>query len=66
MNGLIRRVYKYPIYLRYNHVTARSATVMKWFNGQTHTDEIKAKHILAPYDLDDKIEADHFICVCWK
>ncbi|OQV20760.1 Nitrogen permease regulator 2-like protein [Hypsibius exemplaris] len=66
IHGFIRRVYKYPLYTRYNQATAKSATAIRMFNGTFHTDEIQQKLDLTVKDLDERIEQDQLICVCWK
>ncbi|GAU95544.1 hypothetical protein RvY_07145-1 [Ramazzottius varieornatus] len=68
MHGLISRVYKYPLYTRYNQTTVKANTTLRWFNGAHHTDDIlqRIEPALTIADLDDRIEADHSVVVCWK
>ncbi|XP_055336078.1 GATOR complex protein NPRL2-like [Paramacrobiotus metropolitanus] len=68
LQGFIRRMYKYPVNIRFNHISSRSRTIQRFFNGTTHTDEIRTKpeSLADQKDLDDKLDADASIRICWK
>ncbi|XP_076357504.1 nitrogen permease regulator-like 2 [Tachypleus tridentatus] len=67
MRGLIRRLHKYPIYLPSEVQTPiKQPGLVKYFTGSHNYDEICCKTGLSYRELDEKVEKDASVIVCWK
>ncbi|KAL4225814.1 Nitrogen permease regulator-like 2 [Mactra antiquata] len=66
-NKLIRRLHGYPVRLTQNEDMPQSLKkISKWLNGNHCMDEISCKSGLNYKDLDEMIENDASIVMCWK
>lgn len=70
MRGLIRRLYKYPIRTTplslFDTSSKRLQEVVRLCDGRHSTDEICYRMGISSQELDDIIENDLHITVCWK
>ncbi|XP_037274224.1 GATOR1 complex protein NPRL2-like isoform X1 [Rhipicephalus microplus] len=67
MKGLLRRLHKYPIDLkRAADSTSKIKSVSKYFDGAHSYDDICAKTGMSYKELDDILDKDPNVCVCWK
>lgn len=67
MKGLLRRLHKYPIDLKRSPESiARGKPVARYFDGAHSYDDICAKTGLSYKELDDILDKDPNVCVCWK
>ena len=66
LKGLIRHLKKYPIKLPNEPGNHRHKHFYRWFNGCHSFDEICCKTGLSYQELDEKVENDPSIVVCWK
>ncbi|XP_037575012.1 GATOR complex protein NPRL2-like isoform X1 [Dermacentor silvarum] len=67
MKSLLRRLHKYPIDLkRAADSTSKSKSVAKYFDGAHSYDDICAKTGMSYKELDDILDKDPNVCVCWK
>ncbi|XP_077522286.1 nitrogen permease regulator-like 2 isoform X2 [Amblyomma americanum] len=67
MKGLLRRLHKYPIDLKRSGDSAsKSKPVAKYFDGAHSYDDICAKTGMSYKELDDILDKDPNVCVCWK
>ena len=66
MKGFIRHLKKYPVKLPNEPGSSRHRHFYKWFNGCHSYDEICCKTGLTFQELDEKVENDPSIVVCWK
>lgn len=67
MKGLIRRLHKYPIQLSSgNYTSTRYRALAGYFNGLNSYDEICCKTGLSYQELEEKVENDGSVVVCWK
>ncbi|KAF8764221.1 GATOR complex protein NPRL2-like isoform X1 [Argiope bruennichi] len=65
MKGIIRQLQKYPIQISSDsHVKHRS--LLKYFNGHYSFEEICCKTGLSYQDLDERVEKDQHVVICWK
>ncbi|XP_067008967.1 GATOR1 complex protein NPRL2 isoform X1 [Anabrus simplex] len=66
LEGLIRRIQKYPVFLpELNHVTARNSSHQS-FNGSSSFDEICCTQGISSQQLEDELEKDPNIIVICK
>ncbi|XP_042895372.1 GATOR1 complex protein NPRL2 isoform X2 [Parasteatoda tepidariorum] len=65
MRGLIRQLQKYPIQISSDNVS-RQRSLVKYFNGKYSFEEICCKTGISYQDLDERVEKDPHIVVCWK
>ncbi|XP_070377595.1 GATOR1 complex protein NPRL2 isoform X4 [Dermacentor albipictus] len=67
MKSLLRRLHKYPIDLkRAADSTSKIKSVTKYFDGAHSYDDICAKTGMSYKELDDILDKDPNVCVCWK
>ncbi len=66
MHCLIRRLHKYPVKLPNEAGSSRMRHLYRWFNGNHNYDEICCQTGLTHKELDEKLENDPSIVVCWK
>ncbi|KAM7289188.1 GATOR complex protein NPRL2 isoform X1 [Ixodes scapularis] len=67
MKGLLRRIHKYPIDLKMSsNAPSKSKVVGKYCDGTHSYDDICAKTGLSYKELDDILDKDPNVCVCWK
>ncbi|KAH7972901.1 hypothetical protein HPB52_018515 [Rhipicephalus sanguineus] len=67
MKGLLRRLHKYPIDLkRAGDSTSKMKSVSRYFDGAHSYDDICAKTGMSYKELDDILDKDPNVCVCWK
>ncbi len=66
MKGFIRHLKKYPIKLPNEPGSSRHRLLYRWFNGCHSFDEICSKTGLTSQELDEKVDNDLSIVVCWK
>ncbi|XP_077984006.1 GATOR1 complex protein NPRL2-like [Glandiceps talaboti] len=69
MKGLIRRLQKYPIRLLSTYSEAASSRVKplnRYLRGDHNYDEICCKAGITHQELEEKIENDPYIVICWK
>ncbi|KAI0207176.1 GATOR complex protein NPRL2 [Lamellibrachia satsuma] len=66
MKGFIRRLHKYPIKLPNEPGSNKLSHLYRWFTGYNSYDEICCQTGLSYRELDDKVESDPSIVVCWK
>ncbi|XP_053376462.1 GATOR complex protein NPRL2-like [Mercenaria mercenaria] len=66
-NKIIRRLHGYPVKLPSDvRLSPRVQTLSKWLNGTHSLDEISCKSGLNYKELDEIIENDPSVVVCWK
>ncbi|XP_067683255.1 GATOR1 complex protein NPRL2-like [Haliotis asinina] len=67
MNGLIRHLHKYPVKLPNEPgQSSRLHHFYQYFKGVHHSDEICCRHGISQQELDERIESDSSVVVCWK
>ncbi|KAH9505029.1 Nitrogen permease regulator-like 2 [Bulinus truncatus] len=66
MKGLIRRIHKYPAALPGTTVSSRLQPILKLLNGKFNFDQICCETGLSHHELEERIDADEYIVVCWK
>ncbi|KAK3773657.1 hypothetical protein RRG08_001387 [Elysia crispata] len=66
MKGLLRRMQKYPLALPGESVTSRVQPLLPWLDGRHNFDQISCETGISHHELDDKIDADDSIVICWK
>ena len=73
MNGLIRRIQKYPILLSQSsyavmHKSANQTNknLFSYFDGKHSYDQISSALSKNYFEIDDKVEKNASIVVCWK
>lgn len=66
MKGLIRRWHKYPIKLTSESDSHRQRNLHNWFNGLHSYDEICCKTGHSYQEIENKVENDPSIVMCWK
>lgn len=67
MHGLIRRLQKYPIQITQDgSVPIKQKSFSKYFTGSHSFDEICCKTGLSYQELDEKVDKDPSVVVCWK
>ncbi|XP_014670048.1 PREDICTED: nitrogen permease regulator 2-like protein isoform X2 [Priapulus caudatus] len=66
LHGLLRRIHKYPVLLTNEPGSQNLRLLSRWLNGQHHYDEICCRTGLSYSVLDEMIEDDPTIVVCWK
>lgn len=66
MHGLIRRLQKYPVLLSPDLLIANKNSLLKYFTGSQSYDEICCKTGLSYQELDEKVEKEPAVVICWK
>ncbi|XP_071082771.1 GATOR1 complex protein NPRL2-like [Haliotis cracherodii] len=67
MNGLIRHLHKYPVKLPNEPgQSSRLQPFYQYFNGVHNSDEICCRHGISQLELDERMESDPSVVVCWK
>ncbi|KAK2142866.1 hypothetical protein LSH36_903g00084 [Paralvinella palmiformis] len=66
MRGLIRHLQKYPVRVPNDDSVGNLRNFYKWFNGNHCYDEICCLTGLSQQELDDIVENDSNIVICWK
>ncbi|KAJ6225375.1 hypothetical protein RDWZM_003920 [Blomia tropicalis] len=73
MNGIIRRIQKYPILLvpgvtsnLINNHTTTTRNLVSYFNGKHSYDQISCELHKSYYEIEEKVEKNPSIVVCWK
>ncbi|ESO95737.1 hypothetical protein LOTGIDRAFT_188434 [Lottia gigantea] len=67
LKGFIRRLHKYPIKLPTSETeSSKQSLSYQMFDGCHHFDEICCKYGLSNENLDELIESDPSIVICWK
>jgi len=67
MKGIIHRLHKYPVQLTPDpQASVKQRNLTKMFNGLSSYDEICCKTGLSYQELDEKVESDPRVVVCWK
>ncbi|XP_078690409.1 GATOR1 complex protein NPRL2-like isoform X1 [Branchiostoma floridae x Branchiostoma belcheri] len=64
--GMIRRVRKYPVKLSSAEFGSAGKPWTRWMTGLHSYDEICCKTGMTYQELEDKVESDPHIVVCWK
>ncbi|XP_035232255.1 GATOR complex protein NPRL2-like [Stegodyphus dumicola] len=65
MKGIIRQLQKYPIQLTSDNVT-KHRSLAKYFTGNHSFEEICCKTGISYQELDERVEKDPSVFVCWK
>ncbi|KAG8197173.1 hypothetical protein JTE90_011331 [Oedothorax gibbosus] len=65
MKGIIRQLQKYPIQISCD-TNLKYKSLVKYFNGKYSFEEICCKTGLSYQELDEKVEKDQNVVVCWK
>ncbi|XP_071959760.1 GATOR1 complex protein NPRL2-like [Antedon mediterranea] len=66
MQGLLRRLHKYPVKMVTDNGLQQAHEVHKYMTGQFNYDEICCKTRKSSRELDEIINQDDQIAVCWK
>lgn len=65
MKGIIRQLQKYPIQIS-TDANVKHRTLLKYFTGKYSFEEICCKTGLSYQELDERVEKDQHVVVCWK
>ncbi|ELT95816.1 hypothetical protein CAPTEDRAFT_222035 [Capitella teleta] len=66
MQGYIRRLHKYPVKLPNEGGSSFLRHLYRWFSGAHSYDEICTATGLSHQELDEKLDCDPSIVICWK